>query len=944
MSKKRGEFNQKVDVWLRWAIYRTTPKETSEIHQALFKHSGPAFHWESLFDQEHSQEKLEEMLTTKPHEFKRCKLKMERHDLAYAKPLDDPTTVICISGSDVGRSFPGDEVCVKILSREVQPHQEAVFDKTSKVQFIYVLTPVFQEMKASAKKDYHKLVHLIISDEIHPTLRHMANEFKEIQKKASILRSCSNFSSKLGHYDLQLNAYTWASSPMRRYLDLILQRLHHSVLSKTDLDYTKDEIIQLCDECDCTEDLDLESLTFLKATKPSSSNVTKLAIVGQLSPRAHEFFISVPLDGIPQLMINYRNLKVVEQPDHKDKDHSCTLKWKRRVYSFSKASEPQQQAEIYKNVIPISVKNWMKMISAVKDEAWDKVSECLQDVTEEINIIKPVNTSDENHYKEWNMELKLAEVLRVQLGTEVINKASKTQYRSYQEYQEIWSKLCQMDTAYNAVEENNSVILEDVSITWRGNTNTSLKGQPEELHPAIDQMYEQLDLNEKLNESQKMAVQNALKNSFTVIQGPPGTGKTVVGVYITHHFYMKNKFLEENCPSQPARKEHDASSNEEKPKKRGILYCGPSNKSVDIVAEQLLKQRKELKPLRIYCDQMEMREFPYPGSDLNLCRRSFRDEEPKEVLRDISLMYLVRKSENPYSEEIKAFENEVVEFDTERYKTVLRNAQKHEILKHDVILCTCSTALKPILLKTMDFRQILIDECAMATEPAAFIPLVSHNPEQIVLLGDHKQMQPIVTCARVKELGMDKSLFERYMHAAVMLDIQYRMHESICEFPSNEFYEGKLKTGTKKRHCLLLDNNETPTAILFGHVEGEEVSLAVSTVAGNEYSAHNEQEAEQAVRVAKLLICQSRVKPEDVVILTPYNAQMSKIKQMLEQKENRAVKDVSVCTVMKSQAGVWASVAIFLDSLVPDGSLQVDMCAFPGCLTASSPFIYRGYV
>lgn len=120
--------------------------------------------------------------------------------------------------------------------------------------------------------------------------------------------------------------------------------------------------------------------------------------------------------------------------------------------------------------------------------------------------------SDENHYKEWNMELKLAEVLRVQLGTEVINqvkmstvnlltvdarfevcleharnpikcftttdecRASKTHYWNYKEYQEIWSKLCQMDTAYNAVEENNSVILEVVNITWTGNTNTSLKG------------------------------------------------------------------------------------------------------------------------------------------------------------------------------------------------------------------------------------------------------------------------------------------------------------------------------------------------------------------------------------------------------------------------------------------------------------------------------------
>lgn len=61
----------------------------------------------------------------------------------------------------------------------------------------------------------------------------------------------------------------------------------------------------------------------------------------------------------------------------------------------------------------------------------------------------------------------------------------------------------------------------------------------------------------------------------------------------------------------------------------------------------------------------------------------------------------------------------------------MKEAHKHEIQKYDVVLCTCSSALKPEILAVMDFRQILIDECAMATEPEAFIPLVSYNPEQV---------------------------------------------------------------------------------------------------------------------------------------------------------------------------------------------------------------------
>ncbi len=51
------------------------------------------------------------------------------------------------------------------------------------------------------------------------------------------------------------------------------------------------------------------------------------------------------------------------------------------------------------------------------------------------------------------------------------------------------------------------------------------------------------------------------------------------------------------------------------------------------------------------------------------------------------------------------------------------------------------------------------------------------------------------------------------------------------------------------------------------------------------------------VRVAGLLK-QSGVEPEHIAILTPYNAQVSKIKKILKK---RHLANVSVCTIMKSQ-------------------------------------------
>lgn len=65
---------------------------------------------------------------------------------------------------------------------------------------------------------------------------------------------------------------------------------------------------------------------------------------------------------------------------------------------------------------------------------------------------------------------------------------------------------------------------------------------------------------------------------------------------------------------------------------------------------------------------------------------------------------------------------------------------------------------------------------------------------QIVLIGDHKQLRPIVKNVHVRRMGMAKSLFERYhtMHkkSAVMLDTQYRM---VRTFINTSTVHGKYK-------------------------------------------------------------------------------------------------------------------------------------------------------
>jgi superfamily I DNA and/or RNA helicase len=103
------------------------------------------------------------------------------------------------------------------------------------------------------------------------------------------------------------------------------------------------------------------------------------------------------------------------------------------------------------------------------------------------------------------------------------------------------------------------------------------------------------------------------------------------------------------------------------------------------------------------------------------------------------------------------------------------------------------------LLRTESFDVVIVDEASQLTEPATLVPLVKEC-SRAILVGDHVQLRATVQKNAILT-GYDVSLFERHYNlpskegvAKAMLDTQYRMHRSICDFSSKEFYESRLHT------------------------------------------------------------------------------------------------------------------------------------------------------
>src|SRR5262249_54043726 len=102
----------------------------------------------------------------------------------------------------------------------------------------------------------------------------------------------------------------------------------------------------------------------------------------------------------------------------------------------------------------------------------------------------------------------------------------------------------------------------------------------------------------------------------------------------------------------------------------------------------------------------------------------------------------------------------------------------------------------------------VIDEASQSTEPACWLPLL--RCQRVVLAGDHCQLPPTVLSQEAAEQGFGVSLMERIValygkRVTRRLGVQYRMHESIMNFSSRQFYDGELQAHDSVRGHLLCD-------------------------------------------------------------------------------------------------------------------------------------------
>ena len=367
----------------------------------------------------------------------------------------------------------------------------------------------------------------------------------------------------------------------------------------------------------------------------------------------------------------------------------------------------------------------------------------------------------------------------------------------YQVREIIWNK---QNTALEELKKGNTQI---PNLLRKINEPTELK---ENEQREIDCYF-----NETLDENQQEAVRKALslesECEILLIQGPPGTGKTTTITEIVKQYQKFHKHYK-------------------------ILITSQSNQAVDNVLEKICVSEAnpsgEDKLFRIGNNEEKMSEIANqytPEKVLDKILKDNRERIKHNTITDSNPMIesKLKKLQQDFLKTLETLSSKMANADTTKTKGK-RDSETFRLFTKDIRLFfgTLLGISSWKSFRDVAFDVAIVDEAGRATLSELLVPCI--KAKRIILVGDHKQLAPVVEDGVIEKLNTDAkrgsdefradkkdvttSLFERLFERIEskrdeceylynfrhILTYNYRAHKSICDLYSKAFYDGILET------------------------------------------------------------------------------------------------------------------------------------------------------
>ena len=373
------------------------------------------------------------------------------------------------------------------------------------------------------------------------------------------------------------------------------------------------------------------------------------------------------------------------------------------------------------------------------------------------------------------------------------------------------------------------------------------------------------------NQEQNLAVERALQmQDYLLIHGPPGTGKTSVIAEIVKRLCEQGQ---------------------------RVLLAGFTNQAVDNMLKRL--------------DKEGFHEYLRLGHE-----RSVDESIKPRLLKALA----DAQSGINEAEAGVASEDSLQSHYAERVLDLLN----HMPVVASTTATWSSDKYAPQVAENTDldlhFDVAIIDEAGQLTVPAILGAL--RFTKRFILVGDEKQLPPLVLSKEAAEQGLADSLFgslkqldEDYIKdhpmvvsACVALLTQYRMNRWISNFSSTLFYEKRLLAHVSVAHRRLHFPNSITLPdedVSIAQVIAPQFPLVFLDVRDEEANAQlklSNAEA-RATRAIVAGLCARGIEAKDIGIIAPYRAQVANIRRHLLSGDAAPDSGLSIDTVDRFQGG-----------------------------------------
>ncbi|MBT2339430.1 MULTISPECIES: DEAD/DEAH box helicase [Pseudomonas] len=203
-------------------------------------------------------------------------------------------------------------------------------------------------------------------------------------------------------------------------------------------------------------------------------------------------------------------------------------------------------------------------------------------------------------------------------------------------------------------------------------------------------------------------------------------------------------------------------------------------------------------------------------------------------------------------------------------------------------------------LEHFTFDTVIFDEASQITLPLALMAM--RKGKRFIFIGDQKQLPPVLLSQSILS-GESMSIFGRLTAQTadhtVMLEETYRMNQWLTEWPSNNYYNGKLRAaGPNKERRLKHADVGAPMDRVFD----PDASAVFIPTTDRTAKTRNYRDAQHVLDLCKVAQTMG-IALSDIGIVTPYRAQGRTIRSLLARHFGRELASTIVADTVERMQG-----------------------------------------